>query len=138
MASADTPQLTMIDAVNRRDFATIRNLLHDEYVYRTSDGKEQRGPDAGVGVAQMYTSAFPDVKLEVLKALTVGDTNITEFRVRGTHKGDLMGIAPTGKAIDVYVCNVCEIRDGRIYREREYFDSMALMVQLGVVPAPGA
>ncbi len=47
-----------------------------------------------------------------------------------------MGIAPTGKSIDVCVCNVMEIRDGKIHREREYFDALTMMTQLGVVQDP--
>lgn len=61
---------------------------------------------------------------------------IQTLRVRGVHHGELMGMAPTGKSVDLFVCNVCEVRDGKVYREREYFDAMAMMTQLGVVTPP--
>ena len=47
-----------------------------------------------------------------------------------------MGIAPTGKTVAIPVCDVLEIRDGKIYSEREYMDMMTIMVQLGVATAP--
>lgn len=45
-------------------------------------------------------------------------------------------MAPTGKTVAIPVCDIYEIRDGKIYREREYIDFMTLMVQLGVAAAP--
>ena len=44
----------------------------------------------------------------------------------------LMGLAPTGRKVAIPVCNVIEVRDGKVYAEREYFDSANLMAQLGV------
>jgi predicted ester cyclase len=55
----------------------------------------------------------------------------------GTHKDDLMGVAATGKQASFPVCLVLELRDGKIYREREYYDSMVIFAQLGVVTPPG-
>ena len=46
------------------------------------------------------------------------------------------GIAPTGRQITIPVCNVMEVRDGKLYAEREYMDMLHMMQQLGVVPAP--
>ena len=47
---------------------------------------------------------------------------------------------PTGRSGEVVACNVVEVRDGRIIREREYFDAFAIMSQLGLADAaaPGA
>src|ERR1044071_8087196 len=53
---------------NQRDFAGLRNLMDPEYSYTGADGKEMTGgPDVGVGIAQMFASAFPDGTLEVKK-----------------------------------------------------------------------
>jgi predicted ester cyclase len=49
-----------------------------------------------------------------------------------------MELAPTGKTMALPVCNVIEVRDGKIYREREYMDMMTMMTQLGAIPAPVA
>jgi len=124
---------------NQRDFAGLRNLLDPEYSYTGGDGKEVTGgPDVGVGVAQMFANAFPDGTLEVKRVYTQGDTAIAEMVGRGTHKGELMGIAPTGKSIEITICNVMELRNGKIRREREYMDMLSVMSQMGVVKAPGA
>jgi predicted ester cyclase len=60
---------------------------------------------------------------------------VIEFTASGTQTGELSGIPPTGRSVSADVCNVVEVRDGKIYREREYYDVMGLMQQLGVAPA---
>lgn len=39
----------------------------------------------------------------------------------------------TGRAVEVVVCNIIEAQDGRIVREREYFDGLSIMRQLGII-----
>ena len=124
------------DAWNRRDFDKMRSLMHPDYSYTGGDGQPQKGQDAGIAINRMFATAFPDGRIDVVRVHETGDTAIVEFVGRGTHKGDLMGIAPTGKTVAIPVCDVLEIRDGKIYSEREYMDMMTIMVQLGVATAP--
>lgn len=138
MSTPATVHQEMAGLWNKRDFAGMRNLAHSGYSYTGGDGKEVTGgPDVAVGIAQMFANAFPDGTLEVKKVYTQGDTAIAEMVGRGTHKGELMGIAPTGKPIEIVICNVMELRDGKVYREREYMDMFSMMAQMGVVKAPG-
>lgn len=124
-------------AWNSRDFHKMRELLHPEYTYTGADGKQANGPEAGMAIAQMYANAFPDARLELGRVHVVGDTAVAEVVARGTHQGDLMGIAPTGKKVEIRICNIMEVREGKVYREREYMDMLTMMVQLGVVTPPG-
>jgi len=126
-----------LESWNRRDFARWRELLHPEYTYIGGDGQVQKGPQVGLDLGDMYAKAFPDGKIEIKHIHVVGDSvAIAEFVARGTHEGELMGIAPTGRKMELPVCMLIEARDGKIYAEREYMDMMHMMVQLGVVPAP--
>jgi len=136
MANAESIAQEAIDAINRNDMTRYRELLHPEYSYTGGDGQVQRGPDAGVAVTQMYRTAFPDdMKIDVQRIHTAGDTAIVEFIGKGTHRGELAGIAPTGRRVEIPVITVMEMRDGKVHTEREYMDSAYLMQQLGVVPA---
>ena len=139
MPTAKEVQRAMFDAVNRRDLDAMRALLHDDYVYMGGDGQEQHGPDAGIAIAEMYLGAFPDARPEMVHQYAPGDeVAIAELRVTGTHNGELMGIAPTGRRVELPFCNVVEVKDGKIWREREYIDSGAMLTQLGVIEEPGA
>lgn len=121
-----------LDAAPRRDFDKIRQLFHEEYSYSGADGERRDGADAGIAVVEMYSRAFPDLALEIQRTHVVDDVVVTEFIARGTHKGRLMDLEPTGRKVEVPVCNVIEVRDGKIYAEREYLDSAYLMRQLDV------
>lgn len=121
-----------IDAVTRRDFAAIRQLLHPQYSYTGGNGRRQEGAEAAVAMAQTYTAAFPDLHFDIQAGHDVGDSvAVTEFIIHATHQGELMGIAPTGRSVTIPVCNVIEVRDGKIYAEREYFDFAHVLQQLG-------
>ncbi len=139
MSTASKIHKEMLDAWNRRDFQAIRNLYHPEYTYRGGDGREiAGGPDTGVKLAQMWADAFPDAKTEIKKVIVQGDTAVCEFVGYGTHRGEFMGASPTGKHVEINICNIMEIRDGKIYREREYIDFAALFSQLGLTEFPAA
>jgi len=47
-----------------------------------------------------------------------------------------MGLAPTHRAVTIKICNVMELRDGKMHREREYFDMASMLSQLGVSSIP--
>ncbi len=125
-----------LEAWNRRDWETFRSVLHPEYSYTGGDGQTQKGPEAGLAIGQMFANAFTDGKIELRKISVAGDIAVVEFIARGTHDGDLMGIAPTGRQMELPVCTVLELRDGKIHTEREYMDMLHMMQQLGVAPAP--
>jgi len=121
-----------LDAIIRHDFGKIRQMVHQQYSYTAGNGQRQEGPSASVAVAEMYTSAFPDMKLDIKQMYSAGDIVVTEFIASGTHRGELMGIEPTNHKASIPVCNVTEFRDGLIYAEHQYFDALFLMQQLGV------
>ncbi|HEY3372522.1 MAG TPA: ester cyclase [Prolixibacteraceae bacterium] len=121
-----------MDAITRCDFSKMRHMMHQEYSYTGSDAQRLNGPDKGISVAELYTKAFPDLNFEIKNMYASGGIIVTEFIAHGTHRGELMGISPTNRKVAVPVCNITEIRDGKIYAEHEYFDNAFLMHQLGV------
>jgi steroid delta-isomerase-like uncharacterized protein len=132
MPDAATIQKEMFSAIERHDLVRLRELAHPDYVYVGTDGVEG-DIEAGVAVAELYTTAFPDLSFEVRATHTPSDdVSVVELVARGTHTGPLDGIPPTGRRAEVVGCNVVEIRDGKIHRERDYYDTGALMQQLGL------
>jgi steroid delta-isomerase-like uncharacterized protein len=136
MANPESIAREMIDAITRNDMAAYKALIHAEYTYRGPDGQVQCGPDAAVAIVQTYRTAFPDdMALDIKNIYSAGDTAIVEFTGKGTHNGDLAGIPPTGRRVEIPIVTVLEMRDGKVHTEREYFDNAYMMQQLGVVPA---
>ncbi len=137
MSTPNTVHREIADCWNRRDFRALAEMYHDGYTFTGGDGKELPGRDAGIQVARMWADAFPDGKLEVKRVYTNGDTAVAEMIGRGTHKGQLLGNGPTHKSVEVMVCNIIELREGRIFREREYIDMLSVLTQIGAVTVPG-
>lgn len=97
------------------------------------------GPDAIAGYAQSHFAAFPDVALELSSAFVVDDWAAAEWVYAGTYTGSLAGLpAGTGQPFAVRGTVVVELDGDKIQRSASYFDFYTLLVQLGVLPAPGS
>ena len=121
----------MFQAWNERNFDAYGALLHPEYSYTGGDGKElPGGPAVGVMIAKTYASAFPESTITVTNVYESDGISICEFVARGTHGGELMGIPASGRPVEIHVCNVIELRDGKVYREREYMDMAVMTAQI--------
>ena len=81
-------------------------------------------------------AAFSDFRaVDVGDPIVSGNRAAQEWKVTGTHDGDLMGIPPTGKSATTYGCGTAEFgEDGLIHRAGNYWNAAALLQQLGVLP----
>ena len=132
MRTAPEIHQAMVDAAMSRDFAALRAVYHDDYTYTAPDGVERRGIEAAVEVVETYISAFPDFAVSIERQYQPSDdVSIMEFRATGTHRAELDGIAATNKRVEFRGVNIVEIHGERIVREREYYDNLAIMHQLG-------
>jgi predicted ester cyclase len=61
----------------------------------------------------------------------------SRWTARGTHRGELMGIAPTGKQVTVTGINIERIANGKLVEGWSNYDTLGMLQQLGVIPAPG-
>jgi predicted ester cyclase len=77
-----------------------------------------------------FTSAFPDGKYINDDTIFQGDKVVTVGRFEGTHKGEFLGIAPTGRKVSVLVVHVDRVSDGKIVEHLRMSDQAGLMKQL--------
>ncbi len=83
-------------------------------------------------MAQMMIAAFPDLQVTVQDQIAEGDRVVTRWSVHATHKGDFMGLPPTGRAVTVTAIHIHQVVDGRIATLWEQFDMLSLRQQLGL------
>ena len=91
------------------------------------------------GVKQLTTmlrSAFPDFKATIDDIVAEGDKVVIRQTWSGSHKGEFMGIPPTGRSVSFGVIDIIRIADGKFVEHWGQMDSMSLMQQPGVIPAP--
>ena len=84
----------------------------------------------------VFETAFPGYQLTADDIMAEGEKVMVRATTRGTHKGELMGIPPTGKQITVSLIIIYRIANGKIVEHWMNADQLGMMQQLGVVPTP--
>ena len=79
-------------------------------------------------------SAFPDIRLTLEDMVAEGDKVVYRGSARGTHRGEFMGIASTGKRVTFTSIVISRIANGKFQEDWESFDGMYVLRQLGALP----
>src|SRR6266568_4582824 len=82
-----------------------------------------------------FKASFPDLEEDLQDIIASGDTVATRWVVTGSQQQDLMGIPASGQTIRVEGMNFYRLKDGRVTDIWTQFDGLALMQQLGAIPA---
>lgn len=85
----------------------------------------------------MYLAAFPDLHVTVEDLIAEADKVVSRCTYRGTHRGELLGIPPTGKQVTVTGIEINRFEGGKSVEHWLEADNLGMLQQLGVVPAPG-
>ena len=81
-----------------------------------------------------FRTAFPDWQEEIVQLVAEGDAVAGSFRCSGTHRGEFLGEAPTGKRMDVEEVFFMRVEDGKFVDFWGLEDSLGRLRQLGLVP----
>ena len=81
----------------------------------------------------MFFAALPDLHAIIHDQVADEHKVVTRKTLRGTHKGDLMGIPPTGKTVDIEVIDIMAVKDGQITDHWNLVDQLGLLKQLGAL-----
>jgi steroid delta-isomerase-like uncharacterized protein len=120
------------EIVNQHNPDLIDGIYGTDFVWHEPD-QDIRGSEEARQFVTMFFDAFPDLNVTVEDEIAEGDKVVTRWTIRGTHQGDLEGIAPTGKQIVLQGITIHRIEGDKIVEEWERYDNLGLMQQLGVV-----
>jgi steroid delta-isomerase-like uncharacterized protein len=113
-----------------RDLATVDSFFAQDFVSHNNPP----GFPAGVeGVKQFFATfrdAFPDADVRINQLVEEGDWVAVASTLTGTHRGELMGIAPTGAGVVVTGIDMVRFEDTLIVEHRGLTDTVGLMRQL--------
>ena len=119
--------------MNRRELDAYFELLSPDYIEHHTTMGDSSLEQIIQGVPTFFT-AFPDIHATIEDMLAEGDRVAIRVIWRGTHKGDFMGIAPTGNKIEMTNTAIFRIADGKWAETWATTDDLRLMQQLGVIP----
>jgi predicted ester cyclase len=114
----------------------------DEYVaagyvgHDPAEAEPIRGPAGVRANFDKYIAGFPRGAITVDDQFSEGDEVATRWTGRGTHAGEIAGIAPTGKEVTVTGLTISKLEGGKVVEEWTSWDSLGMLVQLGAAPEP--
>lgn len=119
-------------ALNDDDLDALDDLFADDYVDHTEG---YRGVEALKQQLAVFRTAFPDLHVAIEDTVLEGDRIATRTTVTGTHTGELLGMAPTGRTISVGAVDIARFQDGKAIERWGGLDMHALLTQIGAIPA---
>jgi len=133
------------EAIARRYFEEIFNKgkleVAEEIVANTCINHDRVNEVQGIGgvkeLAAKYRKAFPDLHLAIEDTISQADKVVVRWSWSGTHKGDLAGLAPTGKQTGGTGTTVFRVAGGKIAESWVNWDTLGMLEKLGVVQQAG-
>lgn len=122
------------DAFEGGNLDLLDQLLAPSYVDHDAPPGLPPGP-AGIRILfTTFRGAFPDLRFKIHDVVAEGDRVVTRYTFTGTQKGELMGIPPTGKAVEMPGISMYRVAEGRLQEAWVQYDMLGMLRQLGAVP----
>lgn len=106
--------------------------------YAPTSPEPLHGFEGYMDVLRMMRGAMPDVQWKAEEVIAEGDKVMIRFTMSGTQTQPFMGMPATGKPVRVTAMNIYELKEGKIVREHGVPDLFSMLMQLGMLPAPGS
>jgi steroid delta-isomerase-like uncharacterized protein len=133
-----TELLTWVfERLNAHDLAGLRPFWTEDTVEYFPDAT-CRGADEVAAYFSEKFAAIEDFRLDVVAIAESGDDVLVHWRMTGRHTGTLLGVAATGKPLEIDGSDHFVLRDGRAVTNTVVFDQMAFAHQVGLLPPDGS
>ena len=130
-ANRDSVRRHIDEVFNRGEVDVVDEVFAEDFLYHQPDGSEMAGREALKQMVGKFREALPDLRCTIEDQFSEGDRVVTRWSLRGTHKGDMMGIAPTGKEISIWGTVIHRFENGQIAEAWDAYDFLSLMKQVG-------
>ena len=124
--------------INKKKLDALDTLVAEDFVEHIPFPGQGPGREGLRYAIANFLSGFPDMRWKVEEQIAEGEKVVTRFTMSGTHLGEFIGIAPTGKSVQVWGIVIDVVREGKFAESRIIMDMMSLMQQLGVFPPPAS
>ena len=119
-------------AINTGEFGVFDEIVAPNSIDHDPAPGQVDGPDGFRSLFGGLRSAFPDLNVSV-EHMVADDDNVTfAYTVSGTHRGEFMGSAPTGKHFAVRGVQIGRFSDGKLVERWGSTDQLGILQQLGI------
>ena len=112
-------------------------LYSSSFVFHTEGDAEMRGPESIKQWLSVLHGAMPDLHYQIDALYGDGDRVAIRYTVHGTHEGDFQGIPATGAKLELTGHMILRVTDGQVSEGWGYWDTLGLMIALGILPPFG-
>ncbi|MBP6040440.1 MAG: ester cyclase [Flavobacterium sp.] len=119
-------------AINQGNISILDEAYAPDVVLHTVP--ETKGAANAKAYYANYVTGFSDREFTVKETFAQGNKLTKYWVFKGKHTGDFFGIPATGKTISVEGCTIATIINGKITEERDFFDNLEFLRQLGLMP----
>jgi steroid delta-isomerase-like uncharacterized protein len=124
------------EVINQGRLEVANEIVALDFVELDPLPGQRQGREGLKEVIAMMRSGFPDIQWVTEETIEEGEKVVSRFTWTGTHRGDFLGIPATGKSVKVKGVVIDRVAGGRMSDSRILMDSLGMMQQLGVIPAP--
>src|SRR5690349_23214378 len=117
----------LFEAFNTGNFSVVDELVSPNFVYREPTLGERRGIQGSKEIMTTYRTAFPDAKITTDEQFADGDTVVTRWTATGTHNGNFVGVAGTGRRVTCTGILISRIQNGKVVEEHESMDTLGML-----------
>jgi predicted ester cyclase len=122
------------EIMNNKNIKVIPELISPEYVYRNPFGEDIKGIEGFRQEVSRRLNAFPDLHITIDDIFGEGDKLAVLLTSRGTFKGKLGNLEPTGKKLNYTTAYFYKFVEGKQVEARPFMDMLSFYKQLGVSP----
>ncbi len=123
------------EALDKGNLDVVNEIIAPDYVRHGLAPGATPGPESTKQVFTMMRIAFPDLSTTIEPIIGEGDMVAAQLTHSGTHKGEFMGIAPTGKHITVTTIGIYRFAGSKLKEAWIVMDELGMRQQLGALPS---
>ena len=126
-----------LEVINHSNFELLNELVASDFVDHSAQFGVAPTREGFKESLLALKTAFPDLTYTIDDAIDGGDRIVHRVTARGTMKGDFMGIQATNRQATWNEIHIAQVVNGRLTEHWGIVDMLGMLVQLGVVEAPG-
>jgi steroid delta-isomerase-like uncharacterized protein len=125
------------ESLSSGDLDLADKVVASDYVNHNAIPGQPLGLQGFKEAISSLLTTFPDLQFTIEDQIAEGDKVATRYTVSGTHQGEFLGVAATGKPVSWSALVIQRVAGGKVQESWLQWDRLGLMQQLGAVPSPG-
>jgi steroid delta-isomerase-like uncharacterized protein len=119
------------EVFNRGDLDLVDELFSQNHVQHDPSGPQVgQGTEEFKGTVSAIRAAFPDLHMQIEDHIAEGDRVVTRWVGSDTHRGDFMGVPPTGNRVSMTGTVIDRFADGKIEESWNLYDALGMLTQM--------